>query len=107
MTISSTQVAGAIDSHTRCTHYHGSTDIIAIKFKCCDMYYGCFYCHEELADHAPETWPIDEREARAVLCGQCNSELTITQYLQCEYRCPQCAASFNPGCRHHYHLYFE
>lgn len=39
------------DDQTRCIHYHSAVDIIAIKFKCCNTYYPCFYCHEEEAGH--------------------------------------------------------
>lgn len=38
-----------IDVNTRCIHYHTNLDIIAIKFKCCDIYYPCYKCHEEIS----------------------------------------------------------
>ena len=34
-----------LDPQTRCEHYHGPTDIIAIKMKCCGRYYACKECH--------------------------------------------------------------
>jgi uncharacterized CHY-type Zn-finger protein len=43
----------------------------------------------------------------AVLCGICGKQLTIRQYLECSNQCPGCGAMFNPGCRNHYHFYFE
>jgi uncharacterized CHY-type Zn-finger protein len=42
-----------VDSKTRCRHYHSEKDIIAIKFKCCAVYYPCHFCHEETAGHEP------------------------------------------------------
>jgi uncharacterized CHY-type Zn-finger protein len=100
-------VIGAIDSHTRCKHYHSERDVIAIKFKCCDTYYGCYYCHEELAGHQPIIWPKQEWQTKAVLCGNCSAEIAIEDYLSSNYQCPECQTDFNPGCRNHYHLYFE
>ncbi|WP_289355543.1 CHY zinc finger protein [Paenibacillus sp. S-12] len=100
-------VTGAIDTMTRCRHYHSEVDVIAIKFKCCDVYYGCYYCHAEMADHQPIVWPMEEQGAKAILCGSCYAELTIEQYLNSHYKCPVCNVSFNPGCKNHNHLYFE
>jgi uncharacterized CHY-type Zn-finger protein len=94
-------------SRTRCEHYHGPTDIIAIKMKCCGVYYACKDCHEALADHRIETWPTSEWNQNAILCGACGTELTIRQYMQCGSRCPTCHEHFNPGCRNHYHFYFQ
>lgn len=99
-------VIGAIDAQTRCKHYHGPTDVIAVKFKCCDKYYGCYYCHEEEANHEPIRWESDDRPTKAVLCGGCGEELAIEAYLDCGYACPSCAIRFNPGCEAHYPLYF-
>lgn len=94
-------------AETRCAHWHSPRDIIAIKMKCCGAYYACKDCHHELAGHAIVTWPRGEWDTRAVLCGACGTELTVRQYLDCENRCPNCAAEFNPGCREHHHFYFE
>ena len=96
-----------IDEQTRCAHYHGSTDVIALRFKCCDLWYSCIDCHSALADHSAQIWPRSERNVEVVLCGLCGHRLTVTAYLQCGSTCPACQASFNPGCRNHYHLYFE
>ncbi|HEY6386383.1 MAG TPA: CHY zinc finger protein [Candidatus Acidoferrum sp.] len=38
-----------LDPQTRCAHYHGPSDIISIKMKCCGIYYACKDCHEALA----------------------------------------------------------
>ncbi|MBS1976837.1 MAG: hypothetical protein JST46_05675 [Bacteroidetes bacterium] len=96
-----------VDDQTRCVHYHSSTDIIAIRFKCCNRYYPCFECHEESAGHSAVPWAKSEWHKTAILCGNCGSELTIAKYLSCGHTCPACSASFNPKCSNHYHLYFE
>ncbi len=97
----------SFDAQTRCVHYSKPVDIIAIKMKCCETYYACKDCHDALADHAIEVWPRDEWDSPAVLCGACGVELTVREYLDCSNQCPGCAALFNPGCRNHYHFYFE
>jgi uncharacterized CHY-type Zn-finger protein len=96
-----------LDPQSRCEHYHGPTDIVAIKMKCCGTYYGCKDCHAALADHQIEVWPDSEWDQHAILCGACGTELTIRQYLQSGSMCPVCCASFNPGCKNHHHLYFQ
>ena len=96
-----------LDAETRCAHYHSALDIIAIKMKCCDSYYACKDCHDALAGHAIEVWPRQEWHQPAVLCGACGTEMSVNAYLNCANRCPICAAPFNPGCRNHYHFYFE
>ncbi|PGS48818.1 CHY zinc finger protein [Bacillus sp. AFS041924] len=101
------KVMGSIDNHTRCKHYHTEKDIIAIKFKCCDTYFGCFYCHEESTNHEPIVWSKNEWATKAILCGNCHEELTIQEYRDSNYKCPKCESDFNPGCKNHYHLYFE
>lgn len=96
-----------LDAQTRCAHYNSALDIIAIKMKCCGVYFACKDCHDALAGHAIEVWPESEWDRQAVLCGACGAELAIRQYLECANRCPGCNAQFNPGCRNHYHYYFE
>jgi uncharacterized CHY-type Zn-finger protein len=96
-----------LDSQTRCDHYRGPADVIAIKMKCCGVYYACMECHLALAGHAIEVWPERDWNQIAVLCGACGTKLTIREYIQCESRCPSCNVPFNPGCRNHYHFYFE
>jgi uncharacterized CHY-type Zn-finger protein len=96
-----------LDRQTRCEHYQGPTDIIAIKMKCCGVYYACKDCHAALAGHEIRVWPQTEWDQQAILCGGCGTEFTIHQYLRSESRCPACGAPFNPGCRNHYHFYFQ
>jgi uncharacterized CHY-type Zn-finger protein len=96
-----------LDAQTRCVHWHSPLDVIAIKFKCCGEWYACYDCHSALADHAPEVWPRDEFGERAILCGECKTELPISEYLASEDQCPKCKAAFNPGCANHYDLYFQ
>ena len=97
----------SVDNQTRCVHWHSQLDIIALKFKCCDKYYPCFSCHEEEADHDHQVWPKSEFDQKAILCGACGHELSIKDYMASDNTCPNCEASFNPGCSNHYHLYFE
>jgi uncharacterized CHY-type Zn-finger protein len=95
-----------LDRETRCAHYHGPSDIIAIQMKCCGQFYACKGCHIALADHPIELWPETEWHHEAILCGACRSTLSISAYLSSGYRCPHCHAAFNPACRSHYHFYF-
>jgi uncharacterized CHY-type Zn-finger protein len=95
-----------LDAQTRCKHYYGPTDVIAIKMKCCGVYYACKDCHAELTDHSIEVWPESKWSEKAILCGVCRSEFSISDYLQSGYRCAVCNAEFNPKCRNHYHHYF-
>lgn len=96
-----------VDPATRCSHYAGSTDIVAIRFKCCDTFYPCIECHRALADHEPQVWPIAEHGEEAVLCGVCGAVLGIADYLNGDSSCPRCTTGFNPGCKLHHYLYFE
>ena len=96
-----------IDPQTRCAHYHSSLDIIAIKFKCCGRWFPCYECHAETTDHPALVWPVDERDMKAILCGNCGHQLTIAEYFGSESMCNSCRAHFNPGCEDHYDLYFE
>lgn len=95
-----------VDAETRCRHYHGETDIIAIKFKCCGRWFPCFECHAAATDHEPQVWPIEKRGESAILCGVCGQQLSINEYFACNSTCPKCESKFNPGCANHYHLYF-
>lgn len=95
-----------LDAQTRCVHYHGPTDIVAIKMKCCGTYYACIRCHEALCEHSPQQWPRHQFDQLAVRCGACTHEMTIRTYLDTN-QCPQCEAPFNPRCALHYPLYFE
>lgn len=102
-----TAVHGAtVDDQTRCVHWHGPTDVIAIRFRCCDRFYPCRECHDDEADHAASLWPSDRDDEPVVLCGVCGGLLTTVEYRAVD-ACPSCGAAFNPGCRTHAHLYFE
>ena len=96
-----------LDDETRCAHWRSALDIVAIKMRCCGEYYACKDCHEALADHAVRVWPRAEWTETAILCGACGVELSIAAYMESGDRCPTCRAPFNPGCRTHYHFYFE
>ncbi|MDR2255907.1 MAG: hypothetical protein LBE25_07925 [Arthrobacter sp.] len=95
-----------VDEQTRCVHYATELDVIAIRFACCDRYFPCHLCHEEVADHEGRAWPAGSGAELAVLCGVCSSELSIDAYRGAP-RCPECAARFNPRCAAHYPLYFD
>src|SRR5689334_15382413 len=97
----------AVNDRTQCAHYHSERDVAAVRFKCCDAFYACIHCHEELADHIPVVWGQNERDVRAILCGCCHNTLSITEYLNCQSRCPLCGAAFNPACSGHFRFYFE
>ena len=106
--IGPTEVFGVdIDAETRCRHHHSEVDRIAIKFACCGKYYACSQCHEEIESHEATVWPKSDLSVKAVLCGQCRFEMTIGEYAACHSTCPNCGSSFNPGCKTHWHLYFE
>ena len=95
-----------VDEESRCAHYHSKVDVVALQFACCEVYYGCYQCHQELADHPPEKWGKDERDREAILCGHCKNTMTIATYLGVN-ECPSCGHAFNDGCANHYPLYFE
>jgi uncharacterized CHY-type Zn-finger protein len=96
-----------VDEQTRCFHYHSALDVIAIKFKCCNTYYPCWYCHEDDAGHKAELWQKDEFETEAIFCGVCKKEMSIAQYKSSKYQCINCKTAFNPKCSNHDYLYFE
>lgn len=96
-----------LDPEGRCRHWHGPTDIVAIRFPCCDRYFACHACHDDLAGHAPARWPRAEFHRLAILCGACRQELSIADYIAADDCCPACRAPFNPRCRLHHPLYFE
>jgi len=106
MLIHNKDVKGAIDSETRCKHYHEDNDRIAIKFYCCNEYFPCIACHHEHGCGKQKVWPREKFDMKAVLCGSCGTELTIKEYLESKSICPICLNSFNPGCSIHYHYYF-
>jgi uncharacterized CHY-type Zn-finger protein len=89
-----------------CAHYRAELDIIAIRMKCCGVYYARKDCHQALADHPTQIWPQEGWNQPAVLCGACGYQLSIAHYMASGYRCPNCDAAFNLGCRNHYQFYF-
>lgn len=103
-----TVYGSTVDSFTRCTHYHSDVDIIAIKFKCCRLYFPCYQCHDEVKKHETERWGRDELAfEEVVLCGNCKKELKFAEYNDGASRCTFCDAQFNPKCALHYDLYFD
>ncbi len=100
-------VRGAvIDDQTRCVHYRGGLDVIAIRFACCGEWYPCLHCHEADAGHPISAWPAGAGAEHAVLCGVCRTTLSIDEYVVAGC-CPRCAAGFNPGCALHHAVYFS
>jgi len=95
-----------VGPETGCAHYDGDRDVIAIRFPCCGTYYPCHRCHEAVAAHDADRWPLEDRDRRAVLCGACGVELAIADYLADPTGCPDCSAPFNPGCVDHHDRYF-
>lgn len=96
-----------VGPETRCAHYHGPRDVIAIRFACCGVFHPCHACHAAVADHDAERWPRDRFDTRAVLCGACGTVLTIEQYVEADHVCSACGTAFNPRCAQHYDRYFE
>lgn len=97
-----------------CAHWHSPLDVVAIHFHCCGHTYPCLHCHDEAEDHPVTPWPTatePDRSQNAVLCRSCGAWLTVGEYLDlygaAAPHCPHCAASFNPGCALHSHIYFE
>jgi len=95
-----------LDPQTRCAHWHSPRDIVAIRMKCCGLYYACKDCHDALAGHPPAPWPESAWHEKAVHCGICRREMTIRDYLNAPDACPNCGAAFNPNCHLHHHFYF-
>lgn len=109
-TSSQQQVKGIqVGPNTQCLHWHSDRDVVAIKFKCCQSFYACFECHAKTTNHPPQVWPRKEfqEEKGVVLCGKCGQLYSIQEYLECGNQCVSCGCLYNPGCRLHYHLYFE
>ncbi len=94
------------DAQTRCAHYRTARDIVALKFACCGEWYPCHLCHKAVANHQSEAWAADKQQTRAVVCGVCWREMTITEYVGCGSTCPYCQSAFNPGCQEHHSIYF-
>lgn len=95
-----------IDDQTRCKHYSSEKDIIAIKFKCCNKYYPCYKCHNDLEDHPISVWKKTEFDELAIVCGICKTEQSINHYVKTG-KCSSCKSEFNDGCKSHHQIYFE
>lgn len=112
-----------IDSETRCAHYHTENDVLAILFPCCNRFFSCRTCHDQLTgstdhqesdgavspefvSHEPQTWSAESAGVEALLCGVCGTQFKIERYLAGGEACPNCQHPFNPGCKLHRHLYF-
>lgn len=96
-----------VDASGRCAHWASPRDIVSFRFPCCDGWWACRDCHDDVAGHPAETWPRTRFGERAVLCGACRTRLAVEVYLASPGACPRCAAPFNPGCVGHHPLYFE
>jgi uncharacterized CHY-type Zn-finger protein len=95
--------------HSRCQHYHSKLDVLALESSCCNKFYACVKCHDELEDHTLIPWHADTSLNRhALMCGVCEKTFSILSYTtkssQC---CPYCCAAFNPNCKKHWHMYFS
>ncbi len=107
-TVESHEVRGVdVGPETRCAHYGGERDVIAIRSGCCETFVPCHACHDAVADHDATPWPRNRFDEPAVLCGVCGTALTVTEYLAADHICPACGAAFNPGCAAHHDRYFE
>ncbi|MEH6944850.1 CHY zinc finger protein [Bacillus sp. JJ722] len=95
-----------IDNENRCQHYSSKADVVSIKFKCCNKYYSCYKCHEKQNNHDVILWERNEFNQKAILCGVCKLELSISEYLA-HKNCIHCGFNFNPNCTRHYHKYFK
>ena len=96
-----------VDAETRCGHYHGPADVVALRFACCDTFAPCHRCHDATADHPAEVWPCARFDEPSVLCGVCRATMTWPAYRAADHACPVCGAAFNPGCAAHAHYYAE
>jgi uncharacterized CHY-type Zn-finger protein len=96
-----------VGPETRCAHYHGERDVIALRYGCCESFYPCHECHDAVADHEPEPWPRERFAEAAVVCGVCGTALSARAYLDADHECPACGTAFNSGCVAHHDRYFE
>src|SRR5260370_38542384 len=91
----------SVNQQTQCAHYHSERDVVAVQFKCCDTFYACIDCHNELAGHTPLVWGKDARKTPAVLCGKCQNTMSISADLDCRGFSPLRGTAFNPGGSRH------
>ncbi|CAH0418075.1 CHY zinc finger protein [Periweissella ghanensis] len=90
-----------LDAAGRCVHYHGTTDIAALKCADCQQFFACYNCHDALREHAFVASPKNDL---AVMCGECQTLMNFASYTN--GRCPVCQQVFNPKCAVHYDTYF-
>lgn len=103
--VGATRVYGLpIDAQTRCVHWAGPVDVVALSHPCCGRFYPCAECHDAVADHARKTWPA-EGEEEVALCGSCGTLMTAREYMQAK-GCGGCGHGFNPRCALHRDRYF-
>lgn len=106
ITIGGIVVRGAaVDAQTRCVHYAGAVDVVALRFRCCGDWYPCFRCHDGAVAHERLVWPAADADTVVALCGCCGATMTLAEY-EAAPECPSCGAAFNPRCALHHHLYF-
>ncbi|HEY4399438.1 MAG TPA: CHY zinc finger protein [Lactobacillaceae bacterium] len=94
-----------LDEHGRCQHWHSTRDVVANRCATCGDFYACHLCHAALTAHAFAPMPRQSNQT-AVQCGVCQYEMTAAEYLQAQYRCPNCQHEFNPACALHADIYF-
>ncbi|SMN22341.1 similar to Saccharomyces cerevisiae YKL084W HOT13 Zinc-binding mitochondrial intermembrane space (IMS) protein involved in a disulfide relay system for IMS import of cysteine-containing proteins [Maudiozyma saulgeensis] len=102
-------VGKLVDDQTRCVHWNSPLDVMAIKFKCCQTFYSCYECHQEMTNHDPIVYDLNiKKEAitPTILCGKCQNEMTFEEYSK-GIKCTNCLTNFNPGCKLHYDIYFK
>ncbi|MGT2933763.1 CHY zinc finger protein [Streptococcus catagoni] len=93
----------ALDNESRCLHYHGDSDIVALKCRQCQAYFACYHCHDALRSH--HFLANQAQEKYPVLCGACKHFLTKESYEK--GYCPFCLRLFNPNCSLHKDIYFS
>ena len=83
-----TQVGLNKHTGTRCSHWHGNSDILALLAPCCNRFYACAECHDEVNarprgdGHTLEPWPANtDLDTMALLCGNCKRTFTISAYV--------------------------
>lgn len=97
-----------VDKQGRCTHWAGPTDVVATAFPCCDGWWACYRCHDEVQAHPAQPWPPARHDGLAILCGACHARVAIRYHLaRDEDDCPHCGHAWNPACREHADKYFE
>ena len=79
-----------IETHreSRCKHYHSKLDVLALESSCCNKFYSCVKCHDEMENHAMIPWDSDTSLNRhALLCGVCEKTFSIRTWDMYNYIC--------------------